>query len=499
MNFDGTANSAEYDVGLYKEFLHYVTNKYGNEAWFALPRDVASFVRAKRLSAESVQRSTPQSNWSVRERENEPSLLSDFVPAGSNAWRLQGKRVAMVLFSFFPGDPRPRRAAEALAGLGMSIDFICLGEDGQERLSEVVNGIDILRLRIARRRGGSVRYLYQYAAFLLSAAAVLTVRSLTRRYDLVYVHNMPDVLVFSALIPKMLGAKVILDQHDPMPELMMTIFSSSAQSKSVRLLKRLEKWSLGFADSVITVNRACAKLFASRSCPPEKISVVMNSPDEEVFKVRGPKAAPREVRNKPFVIMYHGSLVERNGLDLAVDAFEKVRNSISNAELRIYGSPNAFLDRVMASAADRGLSGSIRYLGPKSIEQIVEAIEECDVGIIPNQRNIFTELNTPTRIFEYLALGKPVIAPRAPGICDYFDDAALLFFELGDSDDLARQILYVFSHPEECKKVMMRGQAIHQSHLWSEERLRLTKVVANLLLADAAQAREFPQSAVESQ
>ncbi len=45
-----------------------------------------------------------------------------------------------------------------------------------------------------------------------------------RRYDLVYVHNMPDILVASALVPKLLGAKVILDQHDPMPELMMTIF-----------------------------------------------------------------------------------------------------------------------------------------------------------------------------------------------------------------------------------------------------------------------------------
>ena len=38
-------------------------------------------------------------------------------------------------------------------------------------------------------------------------------------------------------------------------------------------------------------------------------------------------------------------------------------------------------------------------------------IEQCDVGLIPNRQSVFTELNTPTRIFEYLAIGKPEAAP----------------------------------------------------------------------------------------
>ena len=69
-----------------------------------------------------------------------------------------------------------------------------------------------------------------------------------RRYDLVYVHNMPDILVLSSLVPKALGAKVILDQHDPMPELMMTIFDLNETSRSVRLLRWLEKWSIARAN-----------------------------------------------------------------------------------------------------------------------------------------------------------------------------------------------------------------------------------------------------------
>jgi glycosyltransferase involved in cell wall biosynthesis len=399
-----------------------------------------------------------------------------------NARHLQGKRVAMVVFSYYKRDPRPRRAAEVLVANGMSVDLICLRENGDESQHEFFNGVNIRRVPLSRRRGGVLGYVYQYLAFLLISSTIIARRSLGRRYDLVYVHNMPDFLVLCGLIPKALGAKVILDLHDPMPELMMTIFDLPEQSKSVRLLKLVEKWSIGLVDSVVTVNQACASIFGSRSCNVRKINVVMNSPDEEIFRVRPPRArANVQTANQPFVIMYHGSLVERNGLDLAVDAFARIHRSIPGAKLRIYGSSNSFLERVMASVRERGLDTAVEYLGPKSLEQIVDAIEECDLGLVPNQRNIFTELNTPTRIFEYLALGKPVIAPRAPGICDYFDDNSLLFFELGDAEDLARRIEFVFHSPEATAEITRRGQEVHRAHTWREESQRLTGLVAALL------------------
>src|SRR5262249_54419469 len=159
-----------------------------------------------------------------------------------------------------------------------------------------------------------------------------------RPYDLVHVHNMPDVLVFSALVPKLLGAKVIIDLHDPMPELMETIFGLRQESRAVWLLKMLEKLSLRYADAVITVNEACKRIFSARSCSADKITVIMNSPDERIFRYHEPSEQNPGVRDnsKPFVIMYHGSLVERHGVDLAVSALQTVRKTIPNAELRIY-------------------------------------------------------------------------------------------------------------------------------------------------------------------
>src|SRR5512147_2419824 len=203
--------------------------------------------------------------------------LADVQPRNGSRSRLRGKRVAMVVLSGYPADPRPRRAAAALLNEGMEVDLICLA-DGRAA-NGAPNGLSVTRLPIAHRRGGKLSYLFEYSAFILASSAILALRSLTRRYDLVYIHNMPDVLVLSSLLPKALGAKVILDLHDPMPELMMTIFRLDEESRSVRLIRRLEKCSLAVADQVLTVNLACKRIFGSRSCPAEKIAVVMNAPD----------------------------------------------------------------------------------------------------------------------------------------------------------------------------------------------------------------------------
>ena len=388
----------------------------------------------------------------------------------------------MVVFSSYPADPRPRRAAEALLKEGMNVDLICQ-TDGSLPKRERLGNLNLFRIPIAHHRGGKLSYAYQYSAFIASSAALLAWRSLRHRYDLIYIHNMPDVLVLSALLPKAYGAKVILDQHDPMPELMTTIFGLEENSLEVRIIRKLEKWSMACADLVITVNVACARLFAPRSCSPAKIGIVMNSPDGEIFCYRAACSYPPLQVNsdKPFVIMYHGSIVERNGLDLALEALAHLRKSVPSAELRIYGRSTPFLEHVLEKARCIGLQSCVRYLGPKRLEELVSEIETCDVGVVPNQRNQFTDINTPTRIFEYLALGKPVIAPRTPGIQDYFSPDALLFFEAGNALELAEKIEYVYRNPRRAIEMAERGQQIYLTHTWEKEKETFVKMVSDLL------------------
>ena len=404
--------------------------------------------------------------------------LPDIAPGSK---RFAGKRVAMVTFSQYPNDARPRRAVSALVNEGATVDLICLGGENQPR-RELFEGVNVLRVPLKHVRRGKFDYALRYGGFIFLTSVIFALRTIVRRYDLVYVHNMPDILVASALVPKALGAKVVLDLHDPMPELMTSIFRASPDAKSVRLLKGFEKWSIARADLVVTVNIACQRIFSNRSCSSEKILVVMNSPDNRIFPYRATEEGDYgyQTETKPFVLMYHGSLVERNGLEVAIDALDSVRKSIPNAVLHVFGAKTDFLDRMMNKVREKNLTNAVRYFGPKRLEELVVEIDKCDLGVIPNHRNPFTEINTPTRIFEYLALGKPVIAPSTAGILDYFDNDSLLFFEAGDSEDLAKQIGYAFTHSKEMLKITRAGQQVYREHTWAMEREGLVGRISTL-------------------
>lgn len=410
----------------------------------------------------------------------EPEMAeSATAPDVTTGLRLAGKRIGMAMFSSYPADPRPRRAIDALRKEGAAIDLICVGDGAAA--GDGMPALNVFRLPIEHNRGGFLSYAYEYSSFIFLASVILAWRSLRGRYDLIYVHNMPDVLVAVALIPKLFGAKVILDQHDPMPELMMTIFGRDEESRAVKLLRRLEKWSIARADKVITVSDTFKRIFAGRSCPASKISVVMNTPDEGIFRYRSAHSYAVRKPEDRFVMMYHGLLESRNGLHVAIDAFKLLRERIPNAEMRIYGRGTPYLQQMLDKATQMGVGESVHYFGPKTLEQLAVEIQKCDVGVIPNPRNRFTGINTPTRIFEYLALGKPVIAARTQGVEEYFDADSLVYFEPGDAADLAMKLEYVAIHGEDAAAIAERGQMVYRFHAWSREREVLVQTVAELV------------------
>ncbi len=81
--------------------------------------------------------------------------------------RFAGQRVAMVTFSPYPFDPRPRRAVDALVGEGATVDLICLASENAAR-RETLNGIEVFRIPLQHPRRGKFEYACRYAAFILS-------------------------------------------------------------------------------------------------------------------------------------------------------------------------------------------------------------------------------------------------------------------------------------------------------------------------------------------
>ncbi len=387
----------------------------------------------------------------------------------------------MVVFSYYPADPRPRREAEALVSAGIAVDIICLRNDDEAK-KELVNGVQVYRLPVERKRGGKIRYFWEYGIFIVFSFFFLSFLHVKKKYNILHAHNMPDVLVFSTLLPKLFGAKVILDLHDPMPEVFQAKYDMPITHPVIRILLFLEKISIVFADLILTPNIAFRDLFVSRSCPQEKIQIVMNSPDTAIFRSHNgsKQSEDKDATSDHFVLMYHGTVVERNGLDTALYATAALKEKISNLVFHVYGDGD-FVPRFLELVEELGLQNVVKYHGFVPLEVIAKAIEGIDVGLIPNKRSSFTEINMPTRIFEYLSMGKPVISPNTRGIRDYFSDRELPFFEPGDVQSLEDCIVEIYEKPALREQFLTLGEKIYLCHRWELQSKELVKYVTKLM------------------
>lgn len=471
INFTAGPNAShEYPAAAYAQLLQHINEKYRGKFWNTLPRDLATWFK---------------SNCKLNSSQSAPPFHSVKAPLEGSTPpdpALRGKRAAVLLYSRYPSDPRPRRAAEAMIEAGMQVDLLCLAGTSTDAQKENVGGVQVERIPLTHRRDSKLMYFWQYGRFFASSFFFLLRKGLRHRYDVVHVHNMPDFLAFAALVPKLRGAKIILDLHDPMPELMESIYGLKTEDWKVGMLRRLEKWAIAFSDLVLTPNITFKKLFVSRSCLPEKMQIVMNSPQQELFDPdRFPVERDAPHDPKEFHVMHHGSIVHRHGVDLLVEAVAKLRPKIPGIKLDIYGTKTPFLDTVLELAQQRGIGDVVKYHGSKTQVEIAAAILQCDVGVVPNRRSAFIEINFPTRLFEYLAMRRAVVAPSTQGIRDYFSREQILLFEPNDVEDLAGRIQWVHDHPAEARALVQNGRKVYQANLWQREKARFLGYVAQVL------------------
>jgi len=283
--------------------------------------------------------------------------------------------------------------------------------------------------------------------------------------------------------------------HDPMPELFQSIYGMPEGHRGIRLLKKMERLSTGFADLVLTPNIAFKQTFAARSCPPEKIQTVMNSPSTAIFNPAKYPAPPVDSRpDRPFVLMYHGLLVERHGLDVAIRAIAQLRSRIPAIELHLYGDATEYSPVIEKLVQELQLEKMVFSHGYKTLDEIAACISKIDLGLVPNRLSVFTAINFPTRIFEYLAMNKPVIVPRTRGIGDYFQPDEILFFEAGNVADLAEKIAWAHAHRDELQAQMERGRGIYQKLGWDLEEQRFLGLVGSLVGGLPAKTQMMPDS-----
>ena len=389
--------------------------------------------------------------------------------------------VLMIVHSYYEEDPRVRREAESLVRAGRPVVVLGLRRPGGPATSDV-DGVQVRHLDVQRHQGAGLGvYLREYLSFL-GRAMVAAIRLHRRqRFGLVQVHSLPDFLVFAAVPFRIAGVPVLLDLHEAMPEFFRSRFPRASNALVHRLLVLQERLSVAASTATITVNASMRDRLIGLGVPASKVGVVVNSPSLGRFDSR---AYPR----RPFRsdgrlrLVYTGALTPTYELDVAVEAVARIVRTRPDLDvlLELYGRGDSE-PALRAQVALLGVEDRVTFHGRVPIEDVPARVASADIGLAPTRHDQFTDMSLSTKVFEYAAMGKPVVASRLPMVAATFPPGTVAAYAPGDAAALAEAILGFADDPLAREAAVARTADIVRAGSWERESVGYIALVDRLI------------------
>lgn len=389
------------------------------------------------------------------------------------------KNIIMIAYTNYPTDTRVRREAEALSASNRYQVRVITLKNGPNPKRTQMEGVEIIEVNTLKYRGkNQLRYLLSYGNFFIKAMMECSRLTLKKELDAVHIHNMPDFLVVAALLPKLMGKPVILDIHDTMPETFGSKFGNSSRVANW-LLKFEEYYSCLFADHLISVNHIQKDKILSRGINPEKITTLMNVPDPKIFDV--PQLKNKRNRlSDGFNLVYHGTIADRLGVDLILEALHSLREQIPEIKLHLWSRKEEAQTFLGNQIRDLHLEDRVMINDMIPAEKLPRMLAPMDVGVIGNRVNMATELMLPVKMMEYMSLKIPVVAPRIKAIEHYFTEEMLMYYEPENVASLAAAIRELYRNEDFRKDKAERAYQFLQTISWDKQKQELFKIYQNL-------------------
>jgi glycosyltransferase involved in cell wall biosynthesis len=348
-------------------------------------------------------------------------------------------RVAMIAYTEYVSDGRVRSESQLLLSKGYEVTVIA-ARPKRGYSSSQVNGVTLIETPLTIRRGKGMRYVYQYLMFLLQSWFLLTRLDLSQRFDFVHIHSLPDSEILCALAMKLRGTPVILDLHEALPEILAARLGYAEDSPRVRLAAVVERLSCMLADHVICANDGIREAVVRRGTHGNHITTVYNS-----GRTLPSNVAPEQLRSKLAippgnVIVHAGGINRERDLHTLIRALATVAK-YDCVQLVLAGDGDRdYLQSLLSLAESLGIQERVHYVGPLPTSEAHVLMSLSCIGVVTLEDNPLTRLAWPTRIVEYLHLGKPLLVPNLPFLRTKLGVAAK-YYSPGDAETLADGIL----------------------------------------------------------
>lgn len=381
----------------------------------------------------------------------------------------------MVAYAEYFNDARIKGYVNSLLKEGFSVDVFCLFDNYSNSVSKKNLFIKFLGKKY---QGESKKlYLFSYLLFLLKVFFYLTIHNFKKRYPVIHVHNQPDFLVFSAIIPKLMGSKLILDLHDIMMAGVFTKFNSSQESKLFKLMKFQTKISVAFCDVLFCADHSQQEFLLSNGIRKKDFFVFLNLPNEEFFKRRKIRVDSNNVTK----IVNHGTISHRLGLDILVKAVENASKNI-NVTLTLIGGGEQ-KSELIDYCKKQGIFNKIVFFRDFiPVEQLQAEIEDFDIGVISMRSNpVYERCMLPVKLLEYAYIGIPVITSDLYGIRKYFSDEMVEYFPPDDVNELTNKIICLSKNNKRKVELINNAFKFFENYNWNKQEKKYLEIIDSFI------------------
>lgn len=369
-----------------------------------------------------------------------------------------------------PFDPRIfHKEAQTLVQAGYEVALIA----PYDKESESVEGVHIIGLPRYKRR---FYRPFNWWRILWTA--------LRQKADVYHFHD-PELLPIGLWLQRWTGKPVLYDAHEHYPDtiLVREWIPSPVRKPISRLFDLVELHFSDLFSAVLVADDAVEARFKSIS---PRVVKLYNFPLQAVFQAR--QSDETERAGGLNSVVHVGLLTEERGVWIMLDAISDLIN-IYNMDtiLTLVGRPSSLsLERQMKDRIQaRSIASHVELVGQVSHVEVPRHIRRARVGWVPWQPIEAHCKNIPTKMFEYMACGLPIVASDLPPIRRFIAESECgMLVHATNAHEHAEAILYLLEHPDEAQRMGENGQrAVKEKYNWESEGRKLLRLYEELLSA----------------
>ncbi|MEZ4330519.1 MAG: glycosyltransferase family 4 protein [Myxococcota bacterium] len=394
-------------------------------------------------------------------------------------------RVLKIFDGDYPWDVRVEKVTRALHAAGHEVLVVCRNKAGHPRSEILEDGVAVERLPATTGRWNFLSF-----PFFFNPLWIVTVVRATRRFapDLVLARDLP-IAPLGILAGRIAKAPVVADLAEPYPDSLRTNLQLANPSRLDYLVRNPDLADLverfvvrNVAASIVVCPEAGWRL-ERQGLAAEAWSEVRNTAILSRFSPTGetPEAIRRFAGRT--VVLFSGLISHDRGLEVAIDAMAKLRErSPGRFALLVVGEGPMRAELAERVRALR-LEDDVHLAGWMDYGKLPDVVLHSDMGILPFHDCDHIRASLANKLFEYMALGLPIIASDIPVQTRIVEDVGSgLVFPPNDAEALAEAIERLGEDDALRKRCGEAGRAASRTlYHWGVDGARLVSALEHVL------------------